>query len=153
MPRPLLGGALPWLSADVGPWLYVLAALFLISLLGFVHVGQASYVARQVEDMGKLESQLYELKHRNNTLRLRIAQREQMPWIKQQARAMGFSEPQHIEYVEVWVDEPPPAAGGGAEHEGRAPAPLALSQLPGWWHGALRQFSDWVRVGNSRAGQ
>lgn len=149
--RSLRARNLLWLSADVMPWLYMAAALCLIGALGFVHVGQASHVASLIEDMEGLEADLYDLKQQNNALRLRIAEHEQMPGLKERALAMGFVEAESIEYVVVVVDElHSPAADGGEADGGRAGGDLP-PPLPVAWHGVLQQFTNWMGLARARS--
>jgi hypothetical protein len=141
----------PWLSADVIPWLYMAAALCLIGALGFVHVGQASHVAGLIEDMEGLEADLYDLKQQNNALRLQIAEHEQMSDLKERALAMGFVEAESIEYVVVVVDELHSSAGdGGGADVGRAGGGSPPS-LPVSWHGVLQQFTNWMGLAQARS--
>ena len=109
-----------------------------------MHVGQASHVASLIEDMEGLEADLYDLKQQNNALRLQIADHERMSELKERALAMGFVEPESIEYVVVVVDElhSSPGDGRGADVRragGGSPASLPLS-----WHGVLQQFTNWM---------
>jgi len=138
---------------DLKRWLYVLVLLVLVSLVAFLYLAQASYVAKQTEEMKALESNLRELKKDNNALLLRIAQYEQMPRIEQEARALGFGEPEHIGYVEVVLDEPAPLLGGEAAPDSLSPSPDVSSHLPTWLHNVLCQFREWVNLGTAGAGQ
>jgi len=128
-------------------WLYVVAMLVLLSLLGFLYLTQTSQVTIQIDEMQTLERQLHELKQANSELLLQIAQYEQLSRIQQEAKAMGFGKPQHIEYVQVLVDEPTPLSGDATIHSGAAPSRIADSHLPDWWHRILRQFAAWIHVG------
>ena len=99
------GRAIAQLSRDLGAWLYVGVTLVVVSALAFVYLGQASYVARQIELMVKLEEQIHDLHEANNALLLQIAGHEDMSRIKAEARAMGFGEAQQVEYVVVVLDD------------------------------------------------
>jgi hypothetical protein len=139
-----------WLSADVIPWLYMVAALCLIGALGFVHVGQASHVANLIGDMEELEANLYDLKQQNNSLRLRIAEHEQMSRLRERAREMGFVEAESIEYMVVTVDEAQLITGDGRGAAIESADVDSLPQLPASWSGVLQQFAHWM--GMARAG-
>jgi hypothetical protein len=152
LPRGLVGGYLSWLSVDVGPWLYVLALLCLVSLLAFAHLGQASHVAQQVGEMEKLEDDVQTLKRDNNSLRLEIAQYEQLERIKQQAQMQGLGKPERTQFVKALLDEP--EASRGASEENTRPALEASSAvLPVWLHGALGQFTNWIQMSGLQPGQ
>lgn len=96
--------AIAQLSRDLGAWLYVAGTLVLVSVLAFVYLGQASYVARQIELMVELEEQIDGLHEANNALLLHIAEHEDMSRIKAEARAMGLGEAKQVEYVVVVLD-------------------------------------------------
>ncbi len=141
----------PWLSADLIPWLYMAAALCLIGTLGFVYVGQASQVASLIGDMEDLESDFYDLKQQNNALRLEIAQYEQVSQLRERAQALGFVEAETIEYVVVVLDEEH-AVTNDSGRTGVGQAGLGpLSQLPASWHGIWRQFTNWVGVAGAQS--
>ena len=108
----LWGRIIAQLSRDLGAWLYVAVVLGLVSVLAFAYLAQASYVARQIDLMAKLEGDLDVLHEENGMLLLRIAKVEDMSRIKAEARAMGLGEATHIEYVVVVLDDPQPAAQG-----------------------------------------
>jgi hypothetical protein len=148
----LLGASLSWLSVDVGPWLYVLTALCMVSLLAFAHLGQASYVAQQVEDMEMLENDVHTLKRSNNSLRLQIARYEQMERIKQQAQMRGLGKPEGIEYLQVPVDEASPPAGEGAEANIRLSLEPTSPHFPAWLHGVVGQFTTWMQTARLQPG-
>ena len=150
--KPLTGQwpsrAIFHLSLDLKMWLYVLLALCMVSVLAFVHLGQTSDVAKQIEQMEQLEVQLLELKQGNNGLRLQIAEFEQMPRLMQQAQALGLGKPERIEYVEVSVPQPVAMTGGVVSRSvDRALTPMA-SPSPTWWIQAVQQFGSWVQVGS-----
>ena len=105
--------AMPWTSTEVRPWLYVIASVGLVSLLAFIQLSQASFVSRQIDVMESLERDVLVLRQRQNLLRLQIAEYEQMPRIKQEARALGLGEAHHIEYVRMPAVDAPTARGGG----------------------------------------
>ncbi len=105
----LWGRIIAQLSRDLGACLYVAVVLGLVSVLAFAYLAQASYVARQIDLMAKLEGDLDVLHEENSMLLLRIAKVEDMSRIKAQARAMGLGEATHIEYVVVVLGDPQPA--------------------------------------------
>jgi len=146
-----LGQAIAQLSDDLRRWLYVLALLCLISLLAFLYLTRASHVARQIEEMRGCESQLRELRRANSAILLQIAQCEQLPRIQQAARDLGLGEPQHIEYVEVVLDQPAPLFGDEMAREPPLSSPVDSSHLSGWWQKALCQFADWILGSVARA--
>jgi hypothetical protein len=108
----LWGRTVAQLSRDFGVWLYVGAVLSLVTVLAFVYLAQASYVARQIEDMVMLEHELDDVHEVNSALSLRIAKYEDMPRIKTEAKAMGLGEATRVEYLEVVVDDAGPGSQG-----------------------------------------
>jgi hypothetical protein len=106
--------AIAQLARDLGGWLYVAGTLVLVSVLAFVYLGQASYVARQIELMVELEQQIDDLHEANNALLLQIAGHEDMSLIKAEARAMGLGEAKQVEYVVVVLDDATSAVLKGA---------------------------------------
>jgi cell division protein FtsL len=106
------GRTIDQLSRDLGAWLYIAVVLGLVSVLAFVYLAQASYVARQIDEMVKLEQELDVLNEENSALLLRIAKYEEMSRIKTEAKAMGLGEARHVEYVTVVLDDPIPALQG-----------------------------------------
>jgi hypothetical protein len=138
--------------AEVGRWGSVLVAVGMLSLLAFVQLGQASYVARQVDTMQTLEGKLISLKQTNNSLRLRIAEQALPARIRAEARALGLGEAQDVEYVVVTLSEPSAVVGAHSPQglSGVSQQP-SLARLPGWLHGALSQFTDWItRAGTNQ---
>lgn len=138
----------------LGPWLCVLAVILVIALLAFVYLAQASYVARQIDMMAKLEKDRCKLHEENSALLLEIAQYEDVSRIKTEARAMGLGEPTRIEYVEVTVDDPLPLPGsrGGPLSDVRG-AQLPAPQGPAFLSGIWQQFRNWIIGGTVRADQ
>ena len=136
--------AMPWTSAEVRPWLYVIASLCLVSLLAFIQLSQASLVSRQIDVMESLERDVLVLRQRQNLLRLQIAEYERMPRIKQEARALGLGEAQHIEYVRVPAVDAAATRAGGVQVRTEPPHTAMFVGLPAWLSSALRQFADWV---------
>ncbi|MBC7261681.1 MAG: hypothetical protein H5T63_06675 [Chloroflexi bacterium] len=130
-------------SREASQWLYVLALLCLISLLAFLYLALASYVAQEMETTATLEATIQSVKEENNKLRLAIVLKEDLTWIQQEARKMGFAEAQRVEYLEVVMDEEAVAATSmpsPAHQLSPADAPSA----PGWWDKIVRQFRDWI---------
>jgi len=125
----LLGQALSQLSDDLRRWLHVLMLLCLASLLSFLYLAQASWVAKHIAEMETLDNDLRELKKEYNVLLLPIAQYKRMPRTKQKARALGLAEPEHIEYVGVVLDGPAPSLGGDTMHGSRSFSPYCFFTL------------------------
>ncbi len=123
-------------------WLYVAACLAAVAAMAFLHLTQASYVAAQVEHMESLERGLLEIKQHNNALRLQIAEYEQAARIKQRAAALGFREPERVEYVTVTVPASYTSMKGSAWDPSQAMSSPS-SQLPPWWIAAVGQLSAW----------
>jgi cell division protein FtsL len=156
------GRTIAQLSSDLGAWLYVAVVLALVSVLAFVYLAQASYVARQINEMVELEQQLDVLHEENSALLLRIAKYEDMSRIKTEAKAMGLGEAQHVEYVEVVLDDASPAPQGdvvrglptSAVSDGQQSAPLqndmplaaAGMRLPST---IVQQFEGWIGSGTA----
>ncbi len=136
---------LPRVSADVRPWLFVIAALCLVSVLAFVQLSQASYVARQLDEMSRLESDMLAIRQRNNTLRLKIAEYGRMPRIVQEARALGLGEAERVEYVAVSISGMPATAQTRTQPEQAQPLANSL-HLPSWLQAAFREFAELVRI-------
>jgi len=136
--------AMPWTSAEVRPWLYVIASVCLVSLLAFIQLSQASSVSRQVDVMERLERDVLILRQRQNLLRLQIAEYERTPRIRQEARALGLGEAQHIEYVRVATVDAATARAGGGQVRAEPPQTTTFVGLPKWLSGALLRLGDWV---------
>jgi cell division protein FtsL len=137
---------------------YAGAVMCLFFSLAFLYLVQAGQVARQTRQMEDLESEVERLKQQNNGVLLEISQHQQAARIKQQARALGLTEPDQVEYVVVEVDETAP----GAQNEGRLtlgagtdepvfPALASLDLAPGWQR-LVRQFRNWLNVGGGSSG-
>ena len=151
--RRALGGTMAQLSYDVGLWLYVLVLLCMVGLVAFLSLAQTTSVAKQVERMESLEGELRQLKWDNNALLLQIVQYQQMLRIQQQARAMGLSEAEDIEYVEVVLDQPDTSSGGDIAQDSPSSLPMGSSPLPVWLRHVVRQFAEWAAGGTARAEQ
>lgn len=156
------GRTIAQLSRDLGAWLYVAIVLGLVSVLAFVYLAQASYVARQIDLMVELEQQLDVLHEQNSVLLLRIAKFEEMSRIKSQATAMGLGQAKSVEYVEVVLDDASPVAPRDSTqgsptsgvHGGQSSGSLENQGLPAT--GALRfaptiaqQFQGWIGRGTA----
>jgi cell division protein FtsL len=139
-----LGQAGRRLPSEVGPWLYILLLLCLIGLVAFLYLAQTASVAKRIEEMESLEEDLRDLKRDNNALLLQIAQRQQMSRIKQEARAMGLAEAEHVEHVEVMLDQPDASLGDDMAHNSPSSSPLGSSHLPAWLNRVVRQFGRWT---------
>jgi|GEM_PF-2033826 len=142
--------AIPLVSYDLQRWLYVLALLCLISVLAFVYLAQASYVTKQIEEMENLEHKRGEIEQDNSALLLQIAQYEQMSRLQQEARALGLDEPEHVEYVEVVLDETATSSLDNVAYDPRSSSPASPSYLPAWWHSIVHQFGDWIKGGTAQ---
>jgi hypothetical protein len=134
------------LSADQRGWIRVLALSLVVSLLTFVYLAQTGYVVRQIEEMQNLEASLLDLKRENNALRLEAAEYEQWSRLRRQARALGFAEPQRVEYVEVPVSETPAPPSERDLVDENLPSSLAPSLgLPSGWQELARKLAAWIR--------
>jgi hypothetical protein len=157
------------LSDELGAWLYVAVVLVLVSVLAFAYLAQASYVARQIEWMATLEQQLDVVHERNSMLLLSIAEAEDMPRIKAEARAMGLGEATRIEYLVVILDDLQPAAPGdtpltprggtdltrGRSSVTRAAANVAAPSSSRLVSTIAQQFQSWIDTpgaGSSQTG-
>lgn len=135
----------PWWK-HLGVWVYALLVLVVVSVLTFIYLMQASYVAGQVDTMSKLEQELHSIKQAISETRLKIADNEGLERLQAEARQMGFREPESVEYIDVYV----PADGQ-----------MEAVSNPGWpsqaWRGqqgkkpagglissAIQQFRDWT---------
>jgi hypothetical protein len=160
--QSLWGRTIAQLSRDLGAWLYVAVVLGLVTVLAFTYLAQASYVARQIEKMVKLEQRLGELHEENSALLLRIAKYEELSRIKSEAQAMGLGEAKHVEYVEVVLEEATPGPQGDAVRElptgansggqqavpPKYDTPLTIGSLP-LAPTIVQQFQGWIRRGTS----
>lgn len=129
-------------AREASQWLHALVLLCLVSLLAFLYLALASSVAREIETTATLETNIQSMKEANNKLRLEIVLKEDLTRIQQEAKAMGFVTPQHMEYLEVVLKEPlaPTDTSGGGQ-----PLPMTgTSSTPGWWDRLVGQFRDWV---------
>lgn len=131
-------------AREASQWLYALALLCLVSLLAFLYLALASSVASGMETTVTLEATIQSIKEANNKLRLDIVLKEDLARVYQEAKAMGFVTPQHVEYLEVVVEEPsaPPT---DTTSSGQLSPMVKFSSVPGWWDGLVRQFRAWVR--------
>ncbi len=147
----------------LGGWLYVVLVLAVITVMAFVYLYQASYVALQIDRMVALEERLDELHEQNSALLLRIAGYEDMSRIKNEARAMGLGEATHVEYVEVVVGGAAPRDGAVQESPtgstyGTQPSSLpddeALPRTGGSWVASTitQQFQSWIGTGMAAPG-
>jgi len=148
----VIGHSIVRMSLDLRPWLYAGVLVCLVVSLGFVYLTQAGHVARQIEEMEGLELKLQRMKHQNSALLLEIAGSEQMGRIKQQARQLGFAEPEDVEYVVVQLDEAAPqpqdrtARADPENHESLSSAWMAAASPASWRQMWMGQFSDWMKV-------
>jgi len=135
---------------------YAAAVMCLFFSLAFLYLVQAGQVARQIRHMEELESEVERLKQQNNGVLLEISQHQQAARIKQQARALGLTDPGQVEYIVVEVDGVTPGAqdasaftpGAGTDAP-LLPALAALDLAPGWQQRLARQFRSWLNVGGS----
>lgn len=125
------------------PWLYALALLCLVSLMAFLYLALASFVASEMETTGTLEATIQSIKEANNKLRLDIVLKEDLARVQQEARAMGFVTPQHVECLEVVIEETSTQPAVTSDSSDSSPMTDTLS-TPSWWDGLIRQFRDWV---------
>jgi len=146
MSSQALGGTIPQLGYDVGPWLYVLALLCMVALVAFLYLAQTTAVARQIEEMESLERQLRQLRWDNNALLLQIAQYQKMSRIKQEARDMGLAEAQDVEYVEVVLDQSEKSSDGDIAPHVPSSLPTTSSHSPAWLEHVMRQLRNWLSV-------
>jgi len=148
----VIGHSVVRMSLDLRPWLYAGVLVCLVVSLGFVYLTQAGHVARQIEEMEVLELKLQRLKHQNSALLLEIAEYEQVGRIKQQARQLGFAEPEDVEYVVVHLDEAAPqpqdqmARANPENHESLSSVLMAAASPASWRQMLMGQFSDWMKV-------
>jgi hypothetical protein len=131
----------PWWK-NLGVWVYAPVMIIVVSVLIFIYLMQASYVAGQAETMAELEQELHTVKQAISQTRLKIAAHEGVERIRSEARAMGLGEPDHIDYIEVLVASAQPedqvAYGPGW-------SPQASSTEGGLFSAALQQFRNWTR--------
>jgi len=143
----LVGRVLHQASYDTRRWWYALLLLSLASSLVFLYLFEAGRVARLNDEMENLEFELSTIEKANSALVLRIADAVQLPLLKQRARTLGFGPPQHVEYVEVWLDEPVSVVqAGSALPASASPEPAAY----GAWQTIWRQFSEWMGRGSAQ---
>jgi hypothetical protein len=136
---------LPRVSTDLRPWVFIVASLCLATVLAFVQLSQASYVSRQVEEMSRLESDLLATRQRNNTLRLQIAEARRMPRLMEQARALGLTEAERVDYVTVSAADVAPMAARVAQIS-QSHASTDGVPLPSWLRTALLRVAELVGV-------
>ena len=135
---------------------YAAAIMCLFFSLAFLYLVQAGQVAQQIRQMEDLESEVERLKQQNSGVLLDLSQYQKAAHIKQQARVLGLTEPDQVEYVVVEVDESAPGAQdadlqtpGAGSGEPLLPALAALDLAPGWQQRLARQFRNWLNVGAS----
>ena len=151
--QAVFGEAIPQLSHDVGPWLYVVALLCLVGLVAFLYLAQTTSVAKQTEEMESLEGELHRLKWDNDALLLQIAQHQRASRIKQEAKAMGLGEADQVEYIEVALDRPDVSLGGDMAERSPSSLPMASPRFPAWLDRLVAQFGDWASGGPVPADQ
>ena len=140
-------------SNDQRRWAYVLVLLLAASVLSFVRLAQTGYVVRQIEDMEEAEVELLDLKRENNALRLEIAEYQRWSDLRREARAMGFAEPQQVEYIAAFTSAAPAPSLEGEMPGTEIPLPPTLSESsPDWWHTLVKQFGAWIRSDQTDTG-
>ena len=135
----------PWWK-HLGVWVYAPVVLIVLSVLAFVYLMQASYVASQVETMSNLEQELHQIKQAISETRLKIADHEGLERLQAEAREMGFRAPESVEYIEVYL--PAPQENDLVGVPGRVPQALGNPQgsrsAGGLISSAIQQFRDWT---------
>ncbi len=150
--QSVLGPSAVRVSLDLRTWLYAAVLVCLVVSLGFVYLIQAGHVARQIEAMEDLEVTLQHLKQNNSAVLLEIGQFEQAARIKQQARQLGFAEPEHVDYIVVQMDEgasraqDPLSYADPDRQEASSPTLTTAGLSRSWRRVLLDQFSDWMKV-------
>jgi len=140
------GGSMDWIShcikesrwklggRAVGGMLLILLAL---SLLGWIYLTQASYVATTGRRIQELEADKIRLQQENLQLMAEIAELESVTRLATRARELGFTVAS-VEDSEFLV-----VADGS---EVLAHAPDNGSPVTRWWDGVASQFTAWAQV-------
>jgi cell division protein FtsB len=117
----------------------VLIILVALSLLGWVYLTQASYVATTSRRVQKLEAEKARIEQENLQLMAEIAALESVSRLAVRAKELGFVLPSvaDAEYLAV-ADTPAMSA-----HRPDANSPVAH-----WWDNVTSQFTAWARVGS-----
>jgi cell division protein FtsB len=117
----------------------VLIILVALSLLGWVYLTQASYVATTSRRVQKLEAEKARIEQENLQLMAEIAALESVSRLAVRAKELGFVLPSvaDAEYLAI-IDVPTGSARG----------PDANSTVAHWWDNVTSQFTAWAQVGS-----
>jgi cell division protein FtsL len=116
----------------------VLLILFALSLLGWVYLTQASYVATTSRRVRKLESEKARIQEENSQLMAEIADLESVSRLASRAEEIGFvltavGDAEFMAMIDVLV-----AQTRGLETD---------ASVTHWWKNVASQFTAWAQVG------
>jgi hypothetical protein len=138
---------LPWrLDSQAASGFLLILGTF--GLVGWLYLTQASAVTATSYRIDELRLELDQLKNRNATLRLEIAELEALPRIEQRARALGFQPTTNVRYLPVpnYPVNEDEAIGMAGSSYGREPVDMyATEPDPSpWWLKTLDDFAAWL---------
>ncbi|RME50629.1 MAG: hypothetical protein D6796_02550 [Caldilineae bacterium] len=128
---------LPW-SLDKKAALGLLLLLLTFSLVGWLYLGQASFITSSTLRVDELRQEIDLLKQANNDLSLEIAELEAITRVQERARALGFAPtpPENIRYLAV-EDYPATIAPD-------IPPPPAAGDRPSLWQRWMESVTAWL---------
>jgi cell division protein FtsL len=115
----------------------VLLILLALSLLGWIYLTQASYVATTSRRIQDLEAQKLRLRQENLQLMAEIAELESVTQLATRAQELGFTTC-YVEDSEFLVVADLPRV---QEHSPQDDSPMAR-----WWGDVAAQFTAWTQV-------
>jgi hypothetical protein len=125
----------------------MLIILSVLSLLGWIYLTQASYVATTSRQVQELESEKVRLQQENLELMAEIAEFESVDRLSVRAKEMGFVAvtPDDADFVAV-VEAPPVESPGTGLQDVDSRSSSEASQSTRWLNGVTDQFTAWVRA-------
>jgi hypothetical protein len=116
----------------------MLLILLALSLLGWLYLTQASYVATTSRRIQELEAEKIRLRQENLQLMAEIAELESVTRLANRASVLGFAAVAVEDSGFLVVADAP----GAQEH-----LPDDDSSVVRWWDSVTSQFTAWVQVG------
>jgi hypothetical protein len=124
----------------------MLIILAVLSLLGWIYLTQASYVATTSRQVQELEAEKARLQQENLELMAKIAEVESVDRLSVRARELGFVAvtPDDADFVAVVEVLPVEPSGTGLLDIG-TPSSSEAPQSARWLNGVTNQFAAWVQ--------
>ena len=115
----------------------VLLILVALSLLGWIYLTQASYVATTSRRVQKLETEKARIEQENLQLMTEIATLESVNRLAARAAELGFVMASAEEAEFLVVADLPPVQVSGTDDS---------NSVPHWWNNVASQFTAWAQV-------